>query len=271
MSACPRKLGSYFQENELKSELCQGGGNVWSDELSMAWNKGKANVVAVNAQMDAGGGLVLNKSMLPNLAIEENETLVLTSAHIVDSKTSILVGTYNGAGEMGSQGMDEAQLVALDREKDLALLKVSLSASAGGLLEGIKSDDFSPARAGERALAVLTEDSSRALAVFQVSAVSKYGALGGGAIRRQFPLVTMTDDTSLVVLSTPDLPGTSGSPVISESGKVLGLVSQRLPDTGGNKVHFDKSHRPIWQTAAAVSSNEIESFLQTVDKKAAVR
>ena len=270
MSECPRKLGSYFQESALDSELCQGGVSVWSDELSMAWDKGKANVVAVSAQMDAGGGLVLDKSMLPNLCINDNETLVLTSAHIVDSKSSILVGTYNSKGEMGSQGMDEAQLVALDREKDLALLKVSLSESAGGPLSGIKTDDLSGAKAGERALAVLTEDSSRALAVFQVGSVSRYGALGGSAIRRQFPLVTMTDDTSLVVLTTPDLPGTSGSPVISEAGKVIGLVSQRLPDTAGNKVHFDKLHRPLWRTAAAVSSSEIENFLQSVDKKAAV-
>lgn len=36
----------------------------------------------------------------------------LTAAHLVDKKKSILVGAYDGRGEMGD--MDQAKLIALD-------------------------------------------------------------------------------------------------------------------------------------------------------------
>lgn len=263
-----KKLGQYTAEAALEKGVCPSNSTTaWNSELAGAWEKEKSNIVAVSGQMDAGGGVVLNRSMLPHLAISNGESLVLTAAHLVDKKKTILVGTYDSGGEMGD--MEQAKLVALDRRKDLALLRVSLSAKP--LSAGMNYQDLAEAQSGRKALAVLTEDTTRSLGVFQVFTSSSYGAAGGAAIRKHYPTVTMADNTNIVVFTTPDAPGTSGSPVISEDGKILGLVSQRLPKIESNKVWLDQEHKPLWQQTAAVSSREIRSFLQDVDKRKAVK
>lgn len=81
------------------------------------------------------------------------------------------------------------------------------------------------------------------------------------------PAVSMTDETNIVVFTTPDAPGTSGSPVISEDGKILGLVSQRLPKIEANRVLLDRERKPVWLQTAAVSSREIRTFLQHVNQR----
>lgn len=259
-----KNIGQYTAEGELESSGCPGNSSsAWNEELCSAWEKQKSNIVAVSGQMDAGGGVVLNRSMLPHLAIANDESLILTAAHLVDKKKSILVGAYDGRGEMGD--MDQAKLIALDRSKDLALLRVSLGAKPKG--DGMNYQDFAEAKSGKRALAVLTEDSTRSLGVFQVSSRSSYGAAGGAAIRKQCPAVSMTDETNIVVFTTPDAPGTSGSPVISEDGKILGLVSQRLPKIEANRVLLDRERKPVWLQTAAVSSREIRTFLQHVNQR----
>ncbi|MFA7338367.1 MAG: serine protease [Candidatus Obscuribacterales bacterium] len=263
-----KKIGQYTAEAALESSDCPSNlTTVWNEELSSAWKKEKSNIVAVSGQMEAGGGVVLNRAMLPHLAISNGESLVLTAAHLVDKKKSILVGTYDSDGEMGD--MDQAKLVALDRTKDLALLRVSLSEKPRA--DGINYQDLGEAKPGKKALAVLTDDTTRSLGFFEVSASSSYGAVGGEAIRKQYPVVTMADDTNIVVFTTPDAPGTSGSPVVSEEGKILGLVSQRLPKIESNKVWLDNESKPLWQQTAAVSSREIRAFLQDVDTCKVIR
>lgn len=263
-----KKIGQYTAEAAIESSDCPSDlATIWNEELSSAWKKEKGNIVAVSGQMEAGGGVVLNRAMLPHLAISSGESLVLTAAHLVDKKKSILVGTYDSDGEMGD--MDQAKLVALDRTKDLALLRVSLSEKPRS--DGINYQDLGEAKSGKKALAVLTEDTTRSLGFFEVSASSSYGAAGGAAIRKQYPAVTMADKTNIVVFTTPDAPGTSGSPVVSEEGKILGLVSQRLPKIESNKVWLDNESKPLWQQTAAVSSREIRAFLQDVDTCKVIR
>lgn len=267
MPGCKR-IGQYAAEAVLKSSECPSNfTSVWNEELASAWKKEKSNIVAVSGQMEGGGGVVLNRAMLPHLAISNGESLILTAAHLVDKKKSILVGTYDSDGEMGD--MDQAKLVALDRTKDLALLRVSLSEKPRAA--GINYQDLAEAKCGEKALAVLTEDTTRSLGFFEVSSSSSYGAAGGAAIRKQYPVVTMADNTNIVVFTTPDAPGTSGSPVVSAQGKILGLVSQRLPKIESNKVLLDRESEPLWQQTAAVSSREIRSFLQGVDQRKAFK
>lgn len=263
-----RKFGQYAPENELERKECaELSGGTWSEELMSAWHKTKDNLVAVSGQMDTGGGIVLNQSLLPHLQLAGNEDFVLTAAHIVDRKKSILVGRYDKGGTMAD--MDRAHLVALDRSRDLALLKVRFSKGASG--DGIATGDLGRADAGSKALAVLTEDTSRCPGIFQVVGASSYGKLGGAAIRRQFPVVSMVDRTGIVVLDTADTPGTSGSPVIGADGKVLGLVSQRLPRISGGAVALDGERQPQWVRTAAVSSGEIFAFLSDVDGKKGAR
>lgn len=263
-----RKFGQYAPERELQSKECvELSGGSWSEELMAVWQKKKDNLVAVSGQMDTGGGVVLNRSLLPHLQLAGNEGFVLTAAHIVDKKKSILVGRYDKGGTMAD--MDRARLVALDRSRDLALLKVRFS--PGTSSAGIETSDLGHADAGSKALAVLTEDTSRCPGIFQVVGESSYGKLGGAAIRKHFPIVSMIDRTGIVVLDTADSPGTSGSPVIGADGKILGLVSQRLPRISGGAVALDGDRQPQWVKTAAVSSGEIFAFLSDIDGKKAAR
>lgn len=99
-----RKFGQYAPERELQSKECvELSGGSWSEELMAVWQKKKDNLVAVSGQMDTGGGVVLNRSLLPHLQLAGNEGFVLTAAHIVDKKKSILVGRYDKGGTMAAR------------------------------------------------------------------------------------------------------------------------------------------------------------------------
>lgn len=263
MSNCSKAIGEYVAESDLPGTdgTCNSS-SAWSKELSRAWDERKKSVVAVSGGLEAsGGGVILDNSLLPHLKIESNERMILTAAHLVKKKDMLLVGSYDSDGAQGN--MRQAKLVAQDKEKDLALLRVSFSNEPPA--DGIRDHDLREAKPGEIALAVLAEDAGRSLGLFAVSDNRSYGSIGGADIRKRFPGVTMTDSTNIVVFTTADAPGTSGSPVIAADGKILGLESQRLPEMKAHKLLRDSDDNPKWQRSAAVSSTEIIGFLKHVD------
>lgn len=263
------ELGAYRDEKSIESGGCRAeqSSSVWSDELCSVWRERRKSVVAVSGAMDTGSGVVIDRhnlpiaeSHLPQMNLADGDQLVLTAAHLVDKKSNILVGAFDEQGRM--HHMDQARLLRSDPVKDLALLAVKFSRKPD--LEPIAAESFQAAQPGQKALAVRTDETTRSLAVFSVSENSSFGTVGGEAIRTVDHTVKLGDATRVVVLSTADQPGTSGSPLISESGKIVGIVSQRLPRLDRTAHGLKWNSQSPWISSAAVSTEEIRDFLKGV-------
>ncbi|HMX47391.1 MAG TPA: hypothetical protein PKC93_15655, partial [Candidatus Obscuribacter sp.] len=115
--------------------------------------------------------------------------------------------------------------------------------------------DLRKARPGEAVLTYAADEEERRLSVFSVQSNSSYGDVGGAAVRAAHPEVMVRDSAGVTLLSRPDSPGNSGSPLIASDGRILGLVSQRLPS------RLSDSSEQSWTATVAIDADEIRRFL----------
>lgn len=81
MNKCQTKEDEYLAEDSLSDCLSDS-------RLLQAWNQTSKELVNISGGLETGGGVAIDKSLLPHLKIEDNETLVLTAAHIVTRRAS---------------------------------------------------------------------------------------------------------------------------------------------------------------------------------------
>lgn len=160
---------------------------------------------------------------------------VATCAHIVEGAKSIRVKTLSGAE------FTFKSVVFVDATKDLALLSVAT--------EGVASfEQSSPDVSVGTRIAVLGNPLGLA------------GSLTDGvvsAIRRE------ADDLSFLQISAPVSPGSSGSPVVTLTGDLVGMVGSRARE--GEGIGFALSSGDIWTAIKQAAAKKIE---QTPYKKA---
>ncbi len=259
MAECDFIEGVYLEEAKLP--VC-----LKNNDLLHAWNQSNTELVNVSGGRDTGGGVAIAKSLLPHLEIEENETFVLTAAHIVSSGRPTLLGTYDVTGRL--QHLYRGQVLYTDVEADLALLKVTFK-DRSQRPKTINFYDLRQARAGETAFAFRPEDETRSVGVFTVRLNDSYGAIGGAEIRARNPKMTVADTTKVTLLNQLDLDGTSGSPLIGGDSRVLGIVSQRLsiPRVPRNSFGVNEVSE---SGTVVISSEQIKKFLEKVDQNAAL-
>ena len=160
---------------------------------------------------------------------------VATCAHLIDGSKSIRVKTLSGAE------FEFERVLHLDRKRDLALLSVNA--------DGVSFFEQS----GQKP-SVGTK-----IAVFG-NPLGLKGSLTDGvvsAVRGE------AGETSYLQISAPVSPGSSGSPVVSLSGDLLGMVGARAQD--GEGIGFALESGEIW---AAVNKPVVKEASQAAYEKA---
>ncbi len=184
-----------------------------AQRLSSAWTQGQ--VLARNGESVEKSSAPTN----PAAALEKRDTGTLffvstegqgvTNHHVVD-----------GCREIRVQGRDGiAKLVTEDSINDLALVQVSIAASAAATL----ATDPSKMRQGED------------IVVFGFplnSVLSSGGNLTPGIVSA---LTGLGNNSNQIQITAPIQPGSSGSPVINLKGEVVGVVSMKLSDSAMTK------------------------------------
>jgi len=129
---------------------------------------------------------------------------VLTNVHVVENCKNLAVKPPNDAAR-------KAEIVALDKTNDLALLKTEMGRA-----------DVAVFRAGAY---VRQGDGIVAFGYPLATALASEGNLTTGAVTA---LAGMRDDSRMIQISAPIQPGNSGGAVLDMSGHVVGIVVSKL-------------------------------------------
>ena len=165
-------------------------------------------------QRNTGSGVILDP-----------EGVIVTNAHVVAGANRIQVALAPQPGGLAPQSsilkrrgaLLEAELVGFDEETDLAVLKV-----AGPRLPALELGDSDRLRTGELVLAFgspLGLENSVTMGV--VSAVARQ-------LRPEDPMIYIQTDA-------PINPGNSGGPLLDTQGRVIGINTLILSQSGGSE------------------------------------
>jgi serine protease Do len=199
--------------NRALSELTDG---LSSSVVQVSTNGFLANPASSPAQLRFQQGKAAG-------VIVATDGYILTNAHVVFGASRILVQVpVPGRGGQGSilrprSKSLPAEVAGIDRETDLALLKV---AEKG--LRPLEFADSDTVRQGQLALAMgspLGLDNSVSLGV--VSAVARQ-------LRPEDPVIYIQTDATIN-------PGNSGGPLVDVDGKVIGINTMILSQSGGSE------------------------------------
>jgi len=219
-TACLAAAAAYGQAGgtELKSlnrALSQLTDNLSSSVVQVSTNgfgAAPASPSQLRYQQGTGAGVVVG-----------SDGYILTNAHVVFGATRIVVqlpvSRSVGQGSIlrpRSRSLP-AQVAGIDQETDLALLKVGQEG-----LRPLEFADSDTVKQGQLALAMgspLGLDNSVSLGV--VSAVARQ-------LRPEDPVIYIQTDASIN-------PGNSGGPLVDVDGKVIGINTMILSQSGGSE------------------------------------
>ena len=167
----------------------------------------------VRSQRGTGSGVILDSS-----------GYIVTNAHVVGTsqRLQVLVPEKNTDKRFSSilkpaGKVYSAELVGLDRETDIAVLKVS----APGLM-ALKLADSAELRQGELVLAAGSPFGlQNSVTMGVVSAVARQ-------VRPDDPMIYIQTDASIN-------PGNSGGPLLNSDGDVVGINTFIVSESGGNQ------------------------------------
>ena len=130
--------------------------------------------------------------------VVSSDGMIVTAAHVIEGATSATVRFPNGE-ELNVEGV-----VAIDRAKDFAIVRV-----AGFDLPTVPLGNADDVSVGQRVIAIgAPADPTLA------------GTVSDGLVSSE----RMRDGTRMLQISVPVSPGSSGGPVMTEQGEVIGLV-----------------------------------------------
>lgn len=168
-----------------------------------------------NDEEHAGASVLSRQRNTGSGVIVSDDGYIMTNAHVIDSARSVRV-KVNGRGK-GQPSVFDAKLIGIDRLLDLALLKIGSNGvtplSFGNSL-GLKQ--------GELVLAFgspLGMDNSVSMGI--VSAVARQ--------------LTENDPRIFVQTDAPINPGNSGGPLVDADGRLVGINTFILSQSGGSE------------------------------------
>ncbi|MEZ5421192.1 MAG: trypsin-like peptidase domain-containing protein [Vicinamibacterales bacterium] len=180
-----------------------------------------ASGLALDPDAAAGDGLVERRRSSGSGVILDAAGYVMTNYHVVQGARRVqvvLASRRDGASIVRPRGRTlDAEVVGVDEETDLALLKVS-----GTALSPLPLGDSDALRPGQLVFAFgspLGLDNTVTMGV--VSAV-------GRQLEPDDPMVYIQTDA-------PINPGSSGGPLVDASGRVVGINTLILSQGGGNE------------------------------------
>ena len=162
---------------------------------------------------------------------------ILSSWHVVDKATKILVTFYDGTES-------EAVVVAKDTDRDLVVLRAKLL-----------PDNLMPATLGSSAALNVGDDAIAVGNPFGITNSLTAGVISG--LRRNFKSPkTGATMTNLIQFDAAVNPGNSGGPLLNRYGEVVGIVTALL-NPGEQEVFIGIGFAvPIETAAAAMGSPE---------------
>lgn len=197
----------------------------FSDELEALVALTAPSVVAVEHGRGQGSGIIVS-----------SDGYVITNAHVVHGRSSVLAVRLAGGEEL------PAEVVGEDPASDLAVLRVA----AHGL-PSLSLDESRRLRVGQLVLAIgnpLRFERSVSLGV--VSAIDR--SLPGPG-RRPFEGLVQTDAAIN--------PGNSGGPLLDARGTVVGINTAVIPRANGLGFAIP-AHTAAWVTAVLIRDGRIE-------------
>jgi S1-C subfamily serine protease len=159
---------------------------------------------------------------------------VVTNAHVVETCSSVAI-------QQPGASATPAQVVAADKQNDLALLKVDTRPAAIATLRGNRA-----VRPGENVVAY----------GFPLNGlVSSGGVLTTGTVNA---LAGLSDDTRYFQISAPLQPGNSGGPLLDTTGTVIGVNSASLNNRAARAIGTIPQNVNF-----AIKSDVVRTFLST--------
>ena len=173
---------------------------------------------------DASSGRVQTQRGGGSGVIVDSDGFIVTNAHVVSASTRIQVLIPDKDARTKSESIVkpagktvEATLVGLDRETDLAVLKVPATG-----LPALKLGDSATLQQGELVLAAGSPYGlQNSVTMGVVSSVARQ-------IRPDDPMIYIQTDASIN-------PGNSGGPLLNADGDVVGINTFILSGSGGNE------------------------------------
>lgn len=158
-----------------------------------------AATVSIQVPGSTGSGFIVSE-----------DGVIVTAAHVVADAAWVTVTLPNGE-QYPVEG-----LIAIDRDRDYALIRI-----AGFALPVVPLGDSRHVEVGDRVLAV-------------GAPLGLENTVSDGLIAAS----RLADGTQLFQISVPVSPGSSGGPVVTERGDVVGLVISGLRGDGAENLNF---------------------------------
>lgn len=182
-------------------------------DFSTPFDESQQNNSSQEEETGTGSGVIFKKS--------GNKAYVLTNNHVIEGANKLTVSLHDGK-------TIEGKLVGADPLTDLAVVEISSSHVTKVAALG----NSSSLRAGETVIAIgnpLGEDLSRTVTQGIVSGVD-----------RTVSMNTSAGESSINVIQTDAAinPGNSGGPLLTTDGKVVGITSMKISETGVEGIGF---------------------------------
>jgi serine protease Do len=178
---------------------------IFSSAYAIENDGDRSGSAVVSQQRSSGSGIVVS-----------SDGYIVTNAHVIQGARRLRVRLNKGASKAGSHLLD-AKLIGLDRQTDLAVIKVDLTGLP--FLTFADSDNLNQ---GQIVLAFgspLGLENSVSMGV--ISAVDRQ-------LNADSPLVFVQTDAAIN-------PGNSGGPLVDTAGRVVGVNTLILSKSGGNE------------------------------------
>jgi hypothetical protein len=142
--------------------------------------------------------------------ITSSEGMIVTAAHVIEGATSAVVRLQNGE-ELEVEGV-----IVIDRARDFAIVRV-----AGFDLPTVPLGNADNLTVGQRVIAI-------------GSPLGLEATVSDGLVAAE----RMVDGTRIIQISVPLSPGSSGGPVMTEQGEVIGLVVSGIVGGDSQNLNF---------------------------------
>lgn len=182
-------------------------------DFNTPFDESQQNKSSQEEKTGTGSGVIFKKS--------GNKAYILTNNHVIEGANKLTVSLNDGK-------TIEGKLVGADPLTDLAVVEISSSHVTKVAALG----NSSSLRAGETVIAIgnpLGEDLSRTVTQGIVSGVD-----------RTVSMNTSAGESSINVIQTDAAinPGNSGGPLLTTDGKVVGITSMKISETGVEGIGF---------------------------------
>lgn len=160
----------------------------------------------ISKQLSTGSGVILSQ-----------DGLILTNNHVIRNAMKIEVKLHNPSRGRLSEAAVPAKLIGVDREADLAVIKIEKTG-----LPVLILGDSSKLRQGQLVLAL-------------GNPLGLEGSVSMGIVSSTARLLKPDDPMTYVQTDAPINPGNSGGPLIDSQGRVVGINTFILSQSGGSE------------------------------------